>query len=71
MSEPADVPPQDAVPPREEGAGPDTGETWDEVKADYQVEPDGRPVPNSMAPSEFDPVGDDEGESQGGSEGEQ
>ena len=21
---------------------------WDEVKADYQVEPDGEPVPNSM-----------------------
>ena len=23
-------------------------EAWDEVKGDYQVDPDGKPVPNSM-----------------------
>jgi hypothetical protein len=65
MSESADVPARDAIPPDEEGPDQDTGETWDEVKADYQVEPDGQPVPNSMAPSEFEPVEDDENEGEG------
>ena len=27
-------------------------EAWDEVKADYQVEPGGEPVPNAMADAE-------------------
>jgi hypothetical protein len=26
----------------------DKVEAWDEVKSDYQVDPDGKPVPNSM-----------------------
>jgi hypothetical protein len=28
-------------------------EAWDEVKSDYQVEPDGRPTPNSMATTDL------------------
>lgn len=60
MSESADVPSQGAVPSGENGPGPETGETWDEVKADYQVEPEGQPVPNSMDAAEFEPVDDDE-----------
>jgi hypothetical protein len=29
-------------------------EAWDEVKADYQVEPGGHSVPNSMAATQLD-----------------
>ena len=37
---------------------------WDDIKSDYQVDPDGVPVPNStevpdMADDERDPEGDD------------
>jgi hypothetical protein len=58
MSESAHVPAQDAIPEGKGTPGSATGETWDEVKSDYQVDPDGRPVPNSMDPSEFAPVED-------------
>ena len=30
-------------------------EAWDEVKADYQVEPGGAPVPNSMDQADVSP----------------
>ena len=35
-------------------------EAWDEVKADYQVDPGGQAVPNSMAPTDFEPVEDED-----------
>lgn len=35
-------------------------EAWDEVKADYQVEPGGEPVPNAMADAEPSSDGDDD-----------
>lgn len=50
-------------------------EAWDEVKGDYQVDPDGEPVPNSMdqgpvASDEEDESGDGSGEGSGdGSDG--
>ena len=42
----------------------DKVEAWDDIKGDYQVEPDGVPVPNSteapdMADDKHDPEGDD------------
>ncbi len=35
-------------------------EAWDTVKSDYEIDPDGKPVPNSMDPVDFEPVEDDE-----------
>ena len=35
-------------------------EAWDEVKADYQVEPGGQPVPNSMDQADMTLADDDE-----------
>jgi hypothetical protein len=35
-------------------------EAWDEVKSDYQVEPDGEPVPNSMDTATSDTAREDE-----------
>ena len=35
-------------------------EAWDEVKADYQVEPGGAPVPNSMDQADVTLADDDE-----------
>jgi hypothetical protein len=35
-------------------------EAWDEVKSDYEIEPDGKPVPNSMDPVDLEPVEDNE-----------
>lgn len=60
MSESGHVPHQDPTPRGEEGSGSETGETWDEVKTDYQIDPDGEPVPNSMDATTFEPVEDDE-----------
>lgn len=34
----------------------DKVEAWDEVKADYEVDPDGQPVPNSMDSIGYGPV---------------
>ena len=33
-------------------------EAWDEVKSDYEVEPGGEPVPNSMDPAAVGPADD-------------
>lgn len=65
MSQSADVPPLHATSPGEHSPDSETAETWDEVKSDYQIDPDGQPVPNSMDPTEFVPVEDDEDESDG------
>ena len=35
-------------------------EAWDEVKSDYQVDPDGEAVPNAMADAEPANDGDDD-----------
>jgi hypothetical protein len=35
-------------------------EAWDEVKSDYEVEPDGEPVPNSMDATKSVPDDQDE-----------
>ena len=40
-------------------------EAWDEIKADYEVEPGGVPVPNSMDPTDFEPVEEDEDQDSG------
>ena len=40
-------------------------EAWDEVKSDYEIEPDGTPVPNSMDPVDFEPVEDEDDEDDG------
>ncbi|SDP26650.1 hypothetical protein SAMN04489867_1901 [Pedococcus dokdonensis] len=46
-------------------------EAWDEVKGDYQVDPDGEPVPNSM--DQGQPAGtdadDDAGDDDAGDDG--
>jgi hypothetical protein len=42
-------------------------EAWDEVKADYEVEPGGVPLPNSMDATEFEPVEDEDDEDDEGS----
>ena len=47
----------------------DQGEAWDRIKSDYETEPGGQPVPNSMDQAQLDAAeaeeGDDEGEDEG------
>lgn len=38
----------------------DKMEAWDEVKSDYQVDPDGEAAPNAMADAEPSSDGDDD-----------
>lgn len=44
-------------------------EAWDRIKSDYETEPGGQPVPNSMDQAQLDAAeaeeGDDEGEDEG------
>ena len=40
-------------------------EAWDDVKADYQVDPGGAPVPNSMDQAAVTPADDNEGADEG------
>ncbi|QGN56688.1 hypothetical protein [Nostocoides sp. HKS02] len=56
MSEPSSAVPGDI----ELDVDEEKVEAWDEVKADYQVEPDGQAVPNSMAPTDFEPADDED-----------
>ena len=50
-------------------------EAWDEIKSDYQVEPDGKPVPNSTeAPDPTSPTagdGDDHVDRDGDGQGDE
>ena len=39
-------------------------EAWDEVKGDYQVEPDGQPVANSLDGNDRDRDNDDDSDSE-------
>lgn len=47
----------------------DKREAWDRIKSDYETEPGGQPVPNSMDQAQLDAAeaeeGDDEGEDEG------
>jgi hypothetical protein len=43
-------------------------EAWEAVAGDYEVEPHGEPVPNSMTAVDFEPVRDDEDDEDGGSD---
>jgi hypothetical protein len=62
---PAEIADGEVAAPQEESPSTDLHldhdkvEAWDEVKADYEVEPAGEPVPNSMDATAFEPVGDD------------
>jgi hypothetical protein len=55
--------PEQATPERVElDVDEEKLEAWDEVKADYEVDPGGKPVPNSMDALEFEPVDDEDDE---------
>jgi hypothetical protein len=53
-SVPSDIADAEVAAPQEESTSTDLHldqdkvEAWDEVKSDYEVEPGGEPVPNSM-----------------------
>ncbi len=53
-SVPSDIADAEVTAPQEESTSTDLHldqdkvEAWDEVKSDYEVDPDGEPVPNSM-----------------------
>jgi hypothetical protein len=71
---PNDITTGDEVAPSSEPVAPESVEldidqekmeAWDEVKSDYQIEPDDKPVPNSMAPTDYEAVEDEAHDSAG------